>query len=220
MRVLVVAPHPDDEILGCGGTLLRHKAEGAELGWLIVTGISERGGWSAEIMQQRDVEIGKVAELVGFDQVFNLRLPSTQLDMLPMGELVDRFSAVFSEFQPQEVFVPHRSDVHTDHRLVFDAAAACTKWFRYPSVKRVLAYETISETDFSLDQNNFFRPNYFFDISEYLERKLEIMLIYKSELGDFPFPRSNEAIRALAALRGSASGFVAAEAFQLLRERK
>ncbi len=188
MKTLVVAPHPDDEILGCGGTLLRRKAEGVELGWLIVTGISEEAGWSIETVQQRDEEIDKVVELVGFDSVYNLRLPSAKLDRLPMNDLIDKFSAVFEAFQPVEVLLPCRSDVHTDHRLVFDAGAACTKWFRYPSVKKVLAYETISETEFSLDQDNSFHPNYFFDISEYLERKLEIMAVYKSELGDFPFP--------------------------------
>ena len=116
--------------------------------------------------------------------------------------------------------MPHPCYVHTDHRLVFDATSACAKWFRYPSVKRILAYETISETEFGLDPNNFFCPNYYVDIGEFLERKLEIMSVYQSELGDFPFPRSSEAIRALAVLRGSTSGFVAAEAFQLLRERK
>jgi LmbE family N-acetylglucosaminyl deacetylase len=219
MKTLVVAPHPDDEILGCGGTLLRRKAEGAGLGWLIVTGISEQAGWSTESVLQRDTEIDKVAELVGFDQVFNLRLPSKQLDRLPMSDLVDKFSAVFKDFQPVEVLLPSRSDAHTDHRLVFDAAAACTKWFRYPSVKRVLAYETISETELGLDPDSSFQPNYFVDINEFLERKLEIMAVYKSELSDFPFPRSIEAIRALAALRGSTAGFMAAEAFQLLRER-
>ena len=219
MKTLVVAPHPDDEVLGCGGTLLRRKAEGAKLGWLIVTGISEQAGWSVETVQQRDAEIDKVVELVGFDHVYNLRLPSAQLDRLPMSDLIDKFSAVFKDFQPVEMLLPCRSDAHTDHRLVFDASAACTKWFRYPSVKRVLAYETISETEFGLDQNASFHPNYYFDISEYLERKLEVMAVYKSELSDFPFPRSIEAIRALATLRGSTAGFMAAEAFQLLRER-
>ena len=136
-----------------------------------------------------------------------------------MSDLIDKFSAVFKEFQPVEVLLPCRSDVHTDHRLVFDAAVACTKWFRYPSVKRVIAYETISETEFGLDPDNSFQPNYFVDISEFLDLKLEIMAVYKSELSDFPFPRSIEAIRALAALRGSTAGFMAAEAFQLLRER-
>ena len=219
-KTLVIAPHPDDETLGCGGTLLRRKAEGVELGWLTVTGISEQAGWSTDRVQQREKEITKVVELVGFDQVFNLCLPATKLDQLPFSILIDKFSAVFKAFQPQEIFVPHRSDVHTDHRLVFDATAACAKWFRYPSVNRVLAYETISETEFSLDSSNPFQPNFFVDISEFLERKLEVMAVYQSEMGPFPFPRSVEAIRALAILRGSTSGFMAAEAFQLLRERR
>jgi len=220
MRILTIAPHPDDESLGCGGTLLRRKAEGAELGWLIVTGISEQAGWSSERVQQRDAEIAKVTELIGFDRVYNLGLPTTQLDKLPMSDLVDQFGSVFRAFQPEEVLVPHRADVHTDHRLVFDAVAACSKWFRYPSVRRILAYETVSETEFGLDANCAFYPNYYVDISNFLERKLKVVSVYESELGIFPFPRSVETIRALAALRGASSGFVAAEAFQLLRERQ
>ena len=93
-RTLVIAPHPDDEILGCGGTLLRRKTEGAELGWLIVTGISERDGWSTEQKKRRDAEISQVNELVGFSQVFNLGLPTTQLDRLPMRDLIEQFFAV------------------------------------------------------------------------------------------------------------------------------
>ena len=219
MKTLVIAPHPDDEILGCGGTLLRRRAEGAELGWLIVAGISEQAGWAAERVQQRDAEIARVAELIGFSQVFNLDLPTARLDRLPMADLIDRFSSVFKSFQPEEVFLPHPSDVHTDHRVVFDAAAACAKWFRYPSVRRVLAYETLSETEFGLDAERAFHPNYFVEISDFLERKLEAMAVYRSELGSFPFPRSIETIRALATLRGANSGFIAAEAFQLLRQR-
>ena len=219
MKTLVIAPHPDDEILGCGGTLLRRRAEGAELGWLIVAGISEQAGWPAERVQQRDAEIARVAELIGFSQVFNLDLPTARLDRLPMADLIDRFSSVFKSFQPEEVFLPHPSDVHTDHRVVFDAAAACAKWFRYPSVRRVLAYETLSETEFGLDAERAFHPNYFVEISDFLERKLEAMAVYRSELGSFPFPRSIETIRALATLRGANSGFIAAEAFQLLRQR-
>ena len=95
MKTLVIAPHPDDEALGCGGTLLRRKAEGIELAWLIVTGISEKTGWSTEMVRQRDDEIDKVVELIGFDRVFNLRLPSTKLDQLPFSELVNHFSATF-----------------------------------------------------------------------------------------------------------------------------
>jgi len=219
MKTLIIAPHPDDEILGCGGTLLRKKFEGAELGWLIVTGISVEAGWTAERVSQRDAEITAVAEAIGFDRVFNLCLPTTQLDRLPMGSLVQQFSAVFQEFTPEEVMLPNRSDVHTDHRIVFDAAAACTKWFRYPSVRRVLAYETVSETEFGIDPACCFKPNYFVDIGRFLERKLEVLEFYRSELGQFPFPRSVEAVKALAAVRGATAGFEAAEAFELLRER-
>ena len=220
MKTLVIAPHSDDEIFGCGGTLLRREAEGGELGWLLVTGVSEATGGSAEGVRKHTAEVSEITKLIGFRKVYDLRLSPARLDTFPLSEIVQKFSAVFNEFQPNEVFLPHRSDVHTDHRIVFDAAAACTKWFRHPSVKRVLAYETISETEFGLDADCAFRPNYFIDITRFLDLKLEAMAVYQSELGDFPFPRSATAIRAAAALRGSNAGFIAAEAFQLLRERQ
>lgn len=219
MKTLVIAPHPDDEVLGVGGTLLRRKAEGAELAWLIMTGISTANGWSQEQVERRADEIARVTTMFRFDHVFTLDFPTTQLDHIPVGDLVGAISGVFKAFQPEEVFVPHPSDVHTDHRAVFDAAAACTKWFRYLSVKRVLAYETLSETDFGLGTELGFRPNVFVDIAPYLEGKLKAMDIYASEMAAFPFPRSHEALRALAKVRGVASGYHAAEAFQLLRER-
>ena len=136
-----------------------------------------------------------------------------------MSDLVAAISNVFKAFQPDEVFVPHPSDVHTDHRIVFDAVAGCTKWFRHPSIKRVLSYETISETDFGLGISKVFQPNVMIDIEPYLADKLRAMEIYASELSEFPFPRSHKAMQALATLREAASGFVAAEAFELLRER-
>lgn len=215
----MIAPHPDDEVLGCGGTLLRRRAEGGATGWLIVTGMTEAAGWPADRIRSRDAEIARVAEAMGFADVYNLRVPTARLDLEGTGTLVERISAAVKAFQPTELLVPHPSDVHTDHRLVFDAAAACAKWFRYPSVLRVLAYETPSETDFGLDADRGFRPNYFVDVSGYLDRKLEVAAIYASELGAFPFPRSVDALRALAVVRGAASGYLAAEAFQLLRER-
>lgn len=220
MRSIVVAPHPDDEVLGTGGTVLRRKAEGGKVAWLIVSAITVESGWSERKVSERAGEIKRVAELFRFDEVFMLELPATRLDQIPMSDIVAKVSDVFKAFEPDEVFVPHRSDVHTDHRIVFDAAAACVKCFRHPSVRRVLAYETISETDFNLLPDHAFQPNYFVDIAAYIERKLDIMSIYQSELGQFPFPRSLEAIRALALLRGASSGFIAAEAFQLLRERQ
>ena len=218
-RIIVIAPHPDDETLGVGGTLLRRKAEGATIAWLIVTTISKESGWSLEKVKQRADEIERISLLYDFDEVYALNFQTTQLDTIPMRDIVAAVSGVFKSFKPDEVFVPHPSDVHTDHRVVFNAVSACTKWFRYPSVKRVLAYETLSETDFGLGTDQAFRPNVFVDITEFFGKKIKAMDIYASEVGDFPFPRSHEAIRALATLRGAASGFKAAEAFELLRER-
>jgi len=220
-RTIVVAPHPDDEVLGAGGTLLRRKRdEGAQTAWVIVTGIYESALWSADKVAARQKEIEEITAFFGFDAVYNLGLPSAQLDSVPVSDLVGGISKAFQDFQPTEVLIPHPADIHTDHAAVFNAVASCTKWFRYPSVKRVLAYETISETDFSLAGIESFRPNVFVNIGLYLDDKLKAMEIYASEMGVFPFPRSDEAIRALAMTRGAASGFEAAEAFQLLRSRE
>lgn len=220
-KVLFVAPHPDDETLGCGGTILRHKAEGDDVCWLIVTGISEEMGFSSEKVSLRDKEIETVAGLYSFDSPYNLRLPTTRLDDLSIAELIDKIGTVFKQVQPEIVYLPYRGDVHTDHKIVFDAAVSCTKWFRYGFIKRVLAYETLSETDFGINpESNGFRPNVFVNITSYLDKKLEIMKTYESELGQFPFPRSEENIKALAKLRGASAGCDAAEAFMLLKEIK
>lgn len=221
MKTLIVAPHPDDELLGCGGTLLRRAAEGGTVAWLLMTAITEDGGWAAERIQQRAAEIDRVREGLKIAQhhLYALGFPTAELDRIRMNILVAKISEVFTEFEPDDVLLPYSGDVHSDHRVTFEAASACTKWFRYPSVKRVMAYETPSETDFGIDpKDTGFRPNVFVDISGQLDKKLELMRIYELEMGEFPFPRSDAALRALAQLRGSQSGFEYAEAFILLRE--
>jgi LmbE family N-acetylglucosaminyl deacetylase len=221
MNVLVVAPHPDDELLGCGGTLLRYASEGVTLGWLIVTGMNESYGWDVKRINERAIEIQKVQRALGIqaENLYQLDLPPAGLDSLPLSDVIGKISEVFSDFQPDEVFLPHPGDVHSDHRVCFEAAMACTKWFRYPSVKRVLTYETVSETDANLDVTKSFQPSVFFEITDTLDRKWELLQLYKSEMKDFPFPRSEKTIRSLAHLRGSQAGYEAAEAFCLLRER-
>lgn len=222
MKTLVIAPHPDDELLGCGGTILRRVAEGGSIGWLLMTAITEEAGWQPEKVAQRASEIQRVREGLGVhsEHFFPLGFPTADLDRIPMSTLVSRISDVFKQFQPEEVLMPYTGDVHSDHRITFGAVYACTKWFRYPRVRRVLVYETPSETDFGIDpRDSGFRPNIFVDISQHIDRKLELMAIYESEMGEFPFPRSEKALRALAQVRGSQAGFEAAEAFMLIRER-
>lgn len=217
--VLVIAPHPDDELLGCGGTLLRHLAEGDAVHWLIVTAMTERGGFTAEAMARRQTQIEAVHQAVGFTERHELGLPTAYLDTLPLADIVTGIGDVVREVQPDTLYLPYGGDVHSDHGVVFAAAKGCSKWFRYPSVKRVYCYETLSETDFALPPDGPGMPiNRYVDISQHLERKLELLSLYEGELGEFPFPRSPEAIRALAQVRGAAAGCAAAEAFQLLKE--
>lgn len=220
MKVLVIAPHPDDEALGCGGALLRLVRErpDTELHWVIVTEMPPGAHWSEQRASARRDEIAVVADRLKVRQVHKLGFPAARLDTVPMADLVGALSRVMSEVEPETVFVPYRHDVHTDHRYVFDAASACVKSFRYPSVRTVLAYETLSETEFGLDPSaGAFRPNVWVDISRDLEAKIELLGIYAGEMGAFPFPRSREAVEALARLRGATAGVSAAEGFMLLK---
>ncbi|MED4780401.1 PIG-L family deacetylase [Brevibacillus choshinensis] len=218
-KVLVIAPHPDDETLGCGGTLLKHIANGDEVDWLIVTGMHAKLGHTEEQINRREREIEQVKMMYGFKNVYNLKLPTTNLDTIPMQSIVSEIGAVINEMKPEIMYLPYRGDVHTDHKVVFDAVVSCSKWFRYSSVKRVLAYETLSETDFGINpDNNGFRPNVYIDIKPYLHKKLDILKVFQSEMGAFPFPRSEQAVQAQAMVRGVVAGCEAAEAFMLLKE--
>ena len=219
-KILVIAPHPDDETLGCGGALFRHKANGDEIYWLIVTGISEDTSWSNDVVTKRDNEIDAVAEKYGFSDVFNLRLPSTKMDTLPLSDLIGEISKVYKKVEPDIIYMPFAYDVHTDHQIIVKALQSTLKWFRHPHIKKVYMYETPSETEFNFVEKRAFRPNVFVNISLYIDDKIETMKLYESEMGDFPFPRSEKTMQSLAAIRGSQSGFEAAEAFELVYERK
>ncbi|OIO38524.1 MAG: GlcNAc-PI de-N-acetylase [Candidatus Omnitrophica bacterium CG1_02_49_16] len=218
-RILVVAPHPDDETLGCAGTLLRHKGEGDQVDWVIVTEM--KNGFSFERIQRRDREIKRAAASYRFNAVHRLGFPAAGLDSVPRTKLIEALSDTFRKTSSEVVYLPFRGDVHTDHGAVFEAAISASKWFRSPKIKQIFSYETLSETEFSLSPRfRGFRPNVFIDIRRYLDKKLRIMKIYSGESAAFPFPRSEKAIRALAALRGSSAWFQAAEAFMLLKESK
>ena len=216
--VIVISAHPDDEILGAGGTLLKHKKKGDKIYWLITTNIFEKQGFSKERVYSRQKEIEKVSKVLGIEKVFLLDYPTMSLSTSTLIEMVPKISKIFMEVTPEIIYCLNRSDAHSDHRITFDAVIACTKSFRYPFIKQVLMYECISETEFAPQlPEKVFTPNYFVDISCFLEEKLEIMKIYESELGEHPFPRSLKNIKALATYRGASVGVKYAEAFQLIK---
>jgi len=221
MRTLVIAPHADDELLGCGGTLLRRIEEGGDVGWILMTDMVEGPIWSSEAVERRALEIDQVRmELsISPSSFFAYRYPTGQLDLVPMSELVTKISKSIEVFRPDEVFLPFPGDAHSDHRVTFDAASAASKYFRAPSIRRILVYETPSETDFDINPcRQKFDPSVYINIAGQFEKKIALLKIYKDELGDFPFPRSFENLKSLARVGGAQSGFSFAERFMLLRE--
>lgn len=217
-QIVVISAHPDDEIIGAGGTLLKHVSKGDHVHWIIVTNVTGGGGFAEERIESRQIEIDKVARSVGFASVHKLDYPTMQLTPASLISLIPKISDLFSQIKPEIIYCLNRSDAHSDHRVVFDAVMACTKSFRYPFIKQVLMYECISETEFAPAlPEKAFMPNYFVDVSETLKQKLEIAAIYESEFADHPFPRSIENITALATFRGASVGVRYAEAFQLLK---
>ncbi len=213
-RILVVSAHPDDETLGVGGTLLKHRSRGDELFW-----INAARPPDAKKKDRRARESALIAGFYAFKSWTQLDFTSTELENQGRN-LIEAFYPGFEKIDPQVVYLPNRSDAHSDHRFVFQAAFACCKSFRQKSIERVLMYETLSETEFAaaLPENHFL-PNVFVDISEQFTAKKEALRIYEEELMPAGLPRSIEAVEALAALRGSRIGCRYAEAFMLLFEK-
>jgi N-acetylglucosamine malate deacetylase 1 len=220
MKVMVIAVHPDDETLGCGGTLLRHKAENDEIYWLIVTNVFKGDDYDQTCVDKRKNQIDAVKRLYGFENTIQLDFPTTELDRVPINKLVKSISDAIHRIQPEVFYIPFHQDVHTDHQVSFKAILSSTKSFRYHSVRRILMYETLSETEFAPSlAGSAFLPNVFVDISNGFEMKSKIMQIYQDELMDSPYPRSLSSIKALANYRGSRIGVEYAEAFMLIHER-
>ncbi len=214
-KILVVAVHPDDETLGCGGTLLKHKANGDKIHWLICTTLNKKHSY----YQNRDKEIRKVTKLFSFNSVHSLSLETAKVDQYSMVELVEKISKVINKVKPNIIYLPFKEDIHTDHKKIFEASYSCTKSFRFPFIKKIYMMEILSETEFAPSiKKNSFTPNTFVDISKFLNKKIQIMKIYKSEINKHPSPRSEKSIRALATFRGSTSGCKFAESFMLLKE--
>ncbi len=218
MRVLVIAPHPDDEVLGCGGVMARHTAEGDEVFVLVVTrGVPEL--FPVEVIEGTRLELRAAHELLGVQETIFLELPAPQLDSIPGHVVADGISKAIRRIGPEVVYLPHRGDIHSDHRIVYYATLVACRPIHNPSVKKMLCYETISETEWSPPfGEDAFVPTVFVNISDYLADKLAAMACYKSQLQEAPYPRSLEALENLAKMRGNVVAFEAAEAFMLVRE--
>lgn len=215
MNVLIVSPHPDDETLGAAGTIFRLKDQGHKISWLNITGMSP-DMFTEEQRQVRKQQINQIEEVYDFFDICHLNLPAAKLDQYVSSDIISQISDYIKKVKPETLILPDYNDAHSDHRYVFEWCYACTKIFRYPYITKVLTMEIISETDFGNPVAPF-APNYYVDITEYMEKKINVMKIYQTEMGIHPFPRSEEHIRALGLIRGVSAGCKYAEAFRLIK---
>ncbi len=219
-RVLMIAPHPDDEVLGAGGTLHRLATAGHHVTVAIAT-----VGWpplfdQTQVDQVR-AEAKQANDALGVSDLRFLDLPVTKLNLMPEHELNAAFDNLVTDVKPNFVFIPHPGDRHEDHRQIFDACQVALRPVASRDfVHRILCYETVSETHWAAPSiEPVFDPTLYVDITDHLDAKLEAMSKYASQVRQSPDARSLEAIRSLAVWRGSVVGMHAAEAFVTLRER-
>lgn len=210
-RMLVIAPHNDDEVLGAGGTILKYVKVGWEVSVCEVT-----SGNRIELIKQEAYEAHRI---MGVSKSIFLEFPAVKLNEVAKAELNATLCKTIEEVKPSVVLIPHYGDMHLDHRIVTEASMVALRPPAAPFVKAIYAYETLSETEWNIPSvSNAFIPNMWVDISEEISLKQKAMAAYKSQVNDFPHPRSLEAIEKLAGYRGSTVGVNEAEAFMVYRQ--
>ncbi len=220
-KILVVVAHPDDEVLGCGGTIASLTAKGHRVFVLILgEGVTSRD--DRRDRRAREMEIQalreasrKAGEILGVEEIFFYDFPDNRFDTVPFLDIVKTVEKVKDKIKPEIIFTHFDSDLNLDHQITYRAVITATRPFPGEQVHRVYAFEIPSSTEWNFGK--IFTPNVYFDISHTLNKKLEALACYESELREFPHPRSLEGVKARAKLRGSEIGVPAAEAFELVR---
>jgi len=216
-RILVIAAHPDDEVLGMGGTIALHTARADEVRIVCVTdGSSTQYPGDAEKRSQKEGEARAAAAELGVTDYVHLELPDMRLDTVPHVDVNRVVEDQIGDFAPETVYTVH-PDVNRDHRALFDSVAVATRAVPGQTVKRVLTYAPTSSTEWTPAGVNWFVPNWFVDITSTLDRKLASFAHYATEARPYPHPRSEPAIRAAASFYGASCGCEAAEPFVLVR---
>lgn len=216
-NTLVIAPHPDDEILGCGGTIKKLTSNGNIVIILVATR-GKKGLYSEESIKNVRLEARNAHRLLNVTETRFLDFPAPELDLISIAELSMAIKIVIEEFKIETIFLPHRGDIHQDHKAIFNAGLVATRPNNNHLVKKIFSYETLSETEWAAPfGDDAFIPTYFVNISDEFTTKLEAMKCFKSQLREFPNSRSLKSIEALANFRGSSVGFPFAEAFMTIR---
>lgn len=224
MNVLVIAAHPDDEVLGCGATMARLSKEGhsvyiAILGEGITSRFQKRGEADTTLLKSLNASSRKAGDILGAKEVFNSNLPDNRFDTVAQLEIVKIIEEIIDRLEPQVVYTQHGGDLNIDHVITWRSTLTATRPVAGRSIRKVYGYEVPSSTEWAFQKfSPVFHPNTFVDVSATLDLKIEAMRTYETEMRPFPHPRSTEALQAIACRWGSVAGLQAAEAFELVRE--
>lgn len=221
-KILIIAAHPDDEILGCGGTIARLVNEGYEAYTLILgEGITSRD--EKRNRDKRETEIQKLKQhifkannLIGVKNIFTFDFPDNRFDSIPLLDIVKKIEQIKKQVKPDIIFTHFKNDLNIDHKKTFEAVLTATRPMKDETVKTIYSFEVLSSTEWNYPTT--FSPNVFFDITKTIDKKIKAMKYYENELRSFPHPRSIETIESNAKTWGSKIGCDFAEAFYIVRE--
>ena len=218
MKVLVIAPHMDDEVLGVGGSIARHISSGDEVAVCIVANRAYGHQYDASLIEEQKDAARQAQSILGYQHLQFLDLPDEQLDDKLINIIVP-LERVYLDHKPDMVYINHGGDIHQDHQAVYKAARIVCRPTGVHRARMMFAYEIPSSTEQSVSYlERQFMPNLYVNIESYLERKIEALTCYKRESRSFPHPRSLEGVRIYAKKRGTEAGLSAAEAFSVINE--
>ena len=233
MKILIIVAHPDDEILGMGGTILNHTKKGDDVTIVyLTTGIASRrssnynNSPSYKLSKNESIKIKKQilelqndaknsSKILGVKKTIFFDYPDNELDTVPLLKIIKTIEEIVSSIMPDRIYTSHFADLNVDHRTVFEAILTACRPTGLP-VKEIICFEILSSTEWTFSYD--FKPNYFINIEKELASKIKAMKIYKNEIRKFPHPRSIENIKISAKRWGTVCGFNAAEAFQIIRK--
>ena len=219
--VLVVAAHADDEVLGCGGTIARHVAEGDTVyAVFMADGVTSRAQADTVDQAERNRAAEQARQILGIKQNFYLDLPDNRLDSIPLVEVIQSLEPIIQQLRPSIIYTHHHGDLNVDHRITHQAVLTACRPQPGSSVLEIYAFEVISSTEWNTLTVEPFLPNYHVDISEYLRTKLKALDAYQMEMRPAPHSRCIEHIEHLAKHRGYSMGLEAAESFVMIRRRR